>query len=184
MITELIQLVKEKAYEKKKVVLASGKESDFYVDLRNITLHPRGLHMVSSLFFDMIRSKFPGTQAVGGPTLGADPIVAGISMISEMQKKPLFAFIIRKEPKKHGLSKLIEGEKNLSEGMKTVIVEDVVTSGDSSYKAYNAAKDAGLEVQGILAILDREEGAEEFFKEKGITFYSLLKKKDVVGEEI
>lgn len=181
MKQELIKLIKEKAYEKKKVLLASGKESEFYIDLRTITLHPRGIYIVSNLFFEFISTNFPHVTAIGGPTLGADPIVAGVSLISEMKGRPLYAFIIRKEPKKHGLSRLIEGEKNLTKNMKAVILEDVVTSGESSYKAYTIAKDAELDVLAILAIVDREEGAKEFFQEKGIVFLPLLTKKDIIG---
>lgn len=180
MIHELKQLIKDLAYEKKKVILASGRESDFYVDLRAITLHPRGLYLVSNLLFDLIEKKFPTAKAIGGPTLGADPIVAGISLISEIKKSPKFAFIIRKEPKKHGLSKMIEGEKNLSINTPVVIVEDVATSGTSSFKAFNTAKESGFNVLGIVAILDREEGAKEFFQENNILFFSLLKKSDIV----
>ncbi len=181
MLKELTKLIKDIAYERKKVVLASGKESDFYVDLRNITLHPRGLSIVSNLLFEQITSKFPNVKAVGGPTLGADPITAGICVISEQKGQPLYGFIIRKEPKKHGLSKMIEGDKNLPHNCPVVIVEDVVTSGSSSYKAYNIAKEASLNVLGIAAILDREEGATEFFKSNNISFFSLLKKSDILG---
>ncbi len=179
MLNELALMIKDIAYERKKVILASGKESDFYVDLRTITLHPKGLYLVSHLLLDLIKNRFPDAVAVGGPTLGADPIAAGISLVSQIKGIPLYAFIIRKEPKKHGLSKMIEGDKNLPAQAKVVIVEDVVTSGSSSYKAYNIAREAGLDVLGITAILDREEGAKEFFSEKNITFFSLLKKSDI-----
>ncbi len=176
----LLKLIKELAYEKKKVILSSGKESDFYVDLRNITLHPEGLYLVSNLMFDIIEKEFEGVEAVGGPTLGADPIIGGIIYLSHLRNKPLYGFIIRKEPKKHGLSKLIEGDKNLKNIKKVVIVEDVVTTGESSFKAYNAAKDAGLRVEGVIAILDRNDGAKEFFKEKNIKIISIFDKEDVV----
>lgn len=182
MRDKLLKLIREIAYEKKKVILSSGKESDFYIDLRNITLHPEGIYLISNLFFDLIKSNFSDVRAVGGPTLGADPIVAGVSMISYTKNNPIYAFIIRKEPKKHGLAKLIEGDKNLHKGMKALILEDVVTTGESSYKAYNNAKEFGLDVQGILAIVDREDGAKEFFKEKNIIFHSLFTKKDITGE--
>lgn len=181
MIKELANLIKDIAYEKRKVILSSGKESDFYVDLRNITLHPRGLYLTSNLLFELIFDKFPSVKAIGGPTLGADPIAAGICLLSELKGKPLYAFIIRKEPKKHGLNKMIEGEKNLPSNCPVVIVEDVVTSGASSYKAYTVAKESGLNVLGVVAILDREEGAYSFFKDKGISFFSLLKKSDILG---
>lgn len=182
MKNELIELIRNIAYEKKKVVLASGRVSDFYLDLRNITLHPKGIYLVSKLFYNLITTNFKDVKAVGGPTLGADPIVAGVSLISSINNTPLFAFIIRKEPKKHGLAKLIEGDKNLQKNMKVLILEDVVTTGVSSYKAYKTAKEFGLDVQGILAIVDREEGAKEFFESKNIKFLSLLTKKDIIGE--
>ncbi len=182
MKDKLLKLIKELAYEKKRVILSSGKESDFYIDLRNITLHPEGIYLISNLFYEIIRTHFPDIKAVGGPTLGADPIVAGLSMISHIKNNPIVAFIIRKEPKKHGLAKLIEGDKNLYKGMKVLILEDVVTTGESSFKAYDAAMDFGLNVQGILAIVDREEGAKEFFRDKNIKFYSLFTKKDIMGE--
>lgn len=182
MRDRLLKLIREIAYEKKHVILASGKESDFYIDLRNITLHSEGIYLVANLLFELIKTNFPEVKAVGGPTLGADPIVAGVSMISYIKNNPINAFIIRKEPKKHGLSKLIEGDKNLHKGMKVLILEDVVTTGESSFKAYNIAMEFGLDVQGILAIVDREDGAKEFFEGKNIKFHSLFTKKDITGE--
>lgn len=182
MKEKLLKLIREIAYEKKRVILSSGKESDFYIDLRNITLHPEGIYLISNMFYEIIKTDFPDVKAVGGPTLGADPIVAGVSMISYIKKDPIIAFIIRKEPKKHGLAKLIEGDKNLYKDMKVLILEDVVTTGESSFKAYNAAMDFGLNVQGILAIVDREDGAKEFFGAKNIKFRSLFTKKDITGE--
>lgn len=180
MRERLLQIIKELAYEKKKVILASGRESDFYVDLRNVTLHPEGLYLTSNIMFDILKKDFPEVEAVGGPTLGADPIIAGLIFQSHLSKQPLLGFIIRKEPKKHGLSKMIEGDKNLKNIKKVVIIEDVVTTGDSSYKAYNVAQSSGFEVLGIVAILDRDEGAQEFFQEKGIRFQSIFKRDDIL----
>ncbi|MCX7769554.1 MAG: orotate phosphoribosyltransferase [Proteobacteria bacterium] len=182
MKERLLELIKKIAYEKKRVILSSGKESDFYIDLRNITLHPEGLYLVSNLFYEAIQKNFPDVKAIGGPTLGADPIVAGVSLISHMKNNPLTAFIIRREPKKYGLAKLIEGDKNLYKGMKALILEDVVTTGESSFKAYNNAKEFGLDVEGIMAIVDREDGASDFFRKQNIKFYSLFTKKDITGE--
>lgn len=181
MRDELRQLILDRAYEKKKVILASGRESDFYIDLRTITLHPRGLLLTSHLFRELVAAEFPSTKAVGGPTLGADPIVAGVAVVSEQAGSPLAAFIIRKEPKKHGLSKLIEGEKNLSAGMPVVILEDVATSGGSAIKAVDAAREAGLTVLGVAVIVDREEGAAENFAKAGIPFRSLFTRTELIG---
>ncbi len=180
MRQRLLEIIRDLAYEKKKVILASGKESDFYVDLRNVTLHPEGLFLTSKMMFDVLKKDFSAVEAVGGPTLGADPIIAGLIFESYLANSPLLGFIIRKEPKKHGLAKMIEGDRNLKNIKKVVIIEDVVTTGESSYKAYNIAQSSGFEVLGILAILDRDEGAKEFFQEKGIKFVSLFKRDDIL----
>ncbi|MCX7990421.1 MAG: orotate phosphoribosyltransferase [Proteobacteria bacterium] len=180
MREKLLNIIKELGYEKKKVILASGRESDFYVDLRNVTLHPEGLYLTSNIMFEILKKEFSEVEAVGGPTLGADPIIAGLIYQSYLKNSPLMGFIIRKEPKKHGLSKMIEGDKNLNNLKKVVIIEDVVTTGESSYKAYNIALSSGFDVLGILAILDRDEGADEFFREKGIKFISIFKRDDIL----
>ncbi|MGQ9693422.1 MAG: orotate phosphoribosyltransferase [Thermodesulfobacteriota bacterium] len=175
---KLWELLKEKAYRKGKVILTSGKESDFYIDCRPVTLHPEGGYLVGKLFYDLIKSGPEKIQGVGGLTMGADPIATAISLISFMEGDPINAFIIRKEPKKHGRSLWIEGIDNLNEGSKVAIVEDVVTTGGSTIKAIEKATEERLKVVKVLAIVDRNEGGRENIKKCGYNLESLFTKED------
>jgi len=177
----LKELLLQLSYEKKQVTLASGRVSDFYFDGRQTALHPEGAYLIGELFFEKLQTLPQKTDAVGGPTLGADPLVTAVSVVSHLKQKPIPAFIIRKEPKKHGTTNCIEGLKNLKTGMKVVILEDVVTTGDSSIVAAGKAKDAGLDVHSIIAVVDRQEGAREAIEKAGFHFDCLFTKSDLVG---
>src|SRR5512138_413470 len=177
----LKQIILELSYEKRKVTLASGRESDFYFDGKQTTLHAEGGLLVGRLFFDAIKD-VAGVQAVGGITLGADPIATATSIAAFLAGKPLHAFIIRKEPKGHGTGQWLEGRKNLPPGSKVVIVEDVVTTGGSSMKAVNRAKEEGLEVLGIVTLVDREEGGRENIEKEGYWLKAIFTKGELVGE--
>lgn len=174
----LLQLLKEKAYRKGKVILTSGKESDFYIDCRPVTLHPEGAYLVGRLLYERIRGYSIPVQGVGGPTLGADPIVTAVSLVSFMEGHPFAAFIIRKEPKKHGRSLWIEGIDNLPEGAPVVIVEDVVTTGGSTIRSIDRAEEAGLKVVRVLALVDREEGGRENIRARGFEMDALFHRSD------
>jgi len=177
----LLQLLKEKAYRKGKVILTSGKESDFYIDCRPVTLHPEGAYLVGRLLYERIREFAIPVEGVGGPTLGADPIVTAVSLISFMERHPLAAFIIRKEPKKHGRSLWIEGIDNLREGAPVVIVEDVVTTGGSTIRSIDRAEEAGLKVVRVLALVDREEGGRENIRGRGFEMEAIFHRVDFEG---
>jgi orotate phosphoribosyltransferase len=178
--TRLLQIVREKSYEKREVTLTSGRKSDFYVDGKQTTLDSEGGYLVGKLFHEKIkRSKIP-VEAVGGPTLGADPIVTAISIVSYLEGSPIPAFIIRKEPKKHGTASWIEGDKSLNPGTRVAIVEDVVTTGGSMLKAIEIVKAQGLEVVQVLALVDREEGGRENLAKEGYNLESILTKTDIV----
>ncbi len=151
--------------------LSSGKMSTYYMDLRTITLDPEGGYIIGNLIFELIKEKNP--DAIGGLTLGADPISYATSMISYIKKQPIKPFVVRKEPKGHGTGKQIEG--NVKPGERVFIVEDVVTTAGSSLKAAKVAKDFGLEILGIIAIVDREEGGEENIRKEGFDFYPVFK---------
>jgi orotate phosphoribosyltransferase len=176
----LKQIVRELSYEKRQVTLASGRQSDFYFDGKQTTLHAEGGLLVGKLFYAAIKD-VPGVQAVGGITLGADPIATATSIAALLAGQPLHAFIIRKEPKGHGTGQWLEGRKNLPAGTKVVIVEDVVTTGGSSMKAVNRAKEEGLDVLGIVALVDREEGGRENIEAEGYWLKSIFTKSEVVG---
>ncbi|MDP2681551.1 MAG: orotate phosphoribosyltransferase [Deltaproteobacteria bacterium] len=179
--SRLLQIIKEKSYEKKEVTLASGRKSDFYIDCRQTTLHPEGAYLVGKILYDMVKGLDSVVAAVGGPTMGADPIATAIAVVSWLEGDPLPAFIVRKEPKKHGFGQWIEGKKNLANGAKVAIVEDVVTTGGSSLLAVKMAEEEGLKVCAVFAIVDREEGGGEKIREAGYEFKAIFTKRDVVG---
>ena len=177
---KLKSIIKELSYEKRKVTLASGRESDFYFDGKQTTLHAEGGFLVGRLFYEAIKD-VDGVQAVGGITMGADPIATATSIAALLAGQPLHAFIIRKEPKGHGTGQWLEGRKNLPPGTKVVIVEDVVTTGGSSMKAVNRAKEEGLDVLGIVSLVDREEGGRENIEAEGYWLKAIFVKSELVS---
>lgn len=175
-----LTILREKSYEKRKVILSSGRESDFYIDCKQATLDAEGALLTGRLFCDMLeRDGMP--DAVGGITLGADPIVTAISLTSALRGNPIPAFIIRKEPKKHGTAQWLEGTKNLSPGMNVAIVEDVVTTGASTLRAIERAQGFGLVVSRVLCIIDRNEGGAETVAEKGFRLESMFRREEIEG---
>ena len=164
------------SYEKREVVLASGKKSNFYFNGKQTSLHPEGSYLLGYALYDLITTKYPTVEAVGGPTLGADPLVTSIAFA-----KKLPAFIIRKEPKTHGTRAWIEGDKNVPQGSHVVIVEDVITSGGSALNACKKAQECGLDVIGVATIIDREEGGREALKKAGFNLEVLFVKSDLIG---
>jgi orotate phosphoribosyltransferase len=174
----LLDLLKTKAYTRGKVILTSGKESDFYIDCRPVTLHPEGAYLVGKLLFERLQNVQGIVQGVGGMTMGADPIATAVSLTSYLQGKPIPAFIIRKEPKRHGRGLWIEGINNLPEGTAVAIVEDVITTGGSTIKAIERATEEGLKVVRVVALVDREEGGKENLKKLGYELESLFTRRD------
>lgn len=165
-------ILKNKSILKGDFTLASGKKSNYYIDARLTTLDPEGVNLISRIFLDEIK-KNPEIKVVGGPTMGADPIVGATIALSHELGKSLSGFLVRKEEKGHGTGKIIEG--NLKEGDKVAVVEDVVTTGGSVFKAIDAIEKFGAKVEKILVVVDREAGGEELFKEKGYELFSIFK---------
>lgn len=172
---ELIQLLKRDALQFGDFVLASGKRSSFYIDCRKVTLSAEGAAVVGQAILELLGSE--PFDAVGGMTLGADPILAAVLTIAGLQKKPLRGFIVRKEAKGHGTGKLIEGP--MQEGDRVVIVEDVSTTGGSALKAVDAVQGAGARVVRVVTLLDRLSGAREAFESRGIPFSALATSTDL-----
>ncbi len=170
----LARLLFERSYEERKVTLASGKESDFYLDCKQTTLHPEGLYLAGRFFLEAVRRGKKKVMGVGGPTLGSDPLAAACAVISFLDGDPIPAFIIRKEPKGHGTRAWVEGAKHLESGTPVAIIEDVVTTGGSSIKAADKAKEAGLDVVKIVCLVDRGEGGAEAIRAAGYEFDSIL----------
>ncbi|MBI3312886.1 MAG: orotate phosphoribosyltransferase [Candidatus Omnitrophica bacterium] len=154
----LLQMIKEKAVVRGERTLASGKKSNFYIDGKQVTLDPQGILVVGKLILSMIQSL--NANAIGGPTLGADPIATAVALLSSQTGKPLKAFIVRKEAKKHGMQKMIEGPA-IQEGDRVVMVEDVITTGGSVLTAIQEIEKLKARVVKVICLLDRNEGASE-----------------------
>ncbi len=178
---ELKTIICELSYEEREVTLASGRRSNFYFDGKQTTLHSRGGLLVGQAFWEEVKQFGETIDGVGGLTLGADPIATATSIAAQLDGVNVHAFIIRKEPKGHGTGQWLEGRKNLPPGSKVVIVEDVTTTGASSMKAVERAKEEGLEVVGIVTLVDREEGAREAIEGAGQVLRTVFTKSEVVG---
>jgi orotate phosphoribosyltransferase len=174
-IDELKVLVKRDAVKYGKFILASGKESDFYVDLRKVTLHPKGAALIGELIYDIIKDSH--VDAVGGMSIGADPIATATSLAAFRAGREIMAFLVRKAQKDHGTRNLIEGP--IAPGQRAVVVEDVVTTGASTIAAIEQIKQAGLSIEMVVAILDRCEGGREAIEALGYEVRSLLKRTDL-----
>jgi len=176
MKERLIELLKEKSViTGVERILTSGRKSNYYIDCKMTTLDPEGANLVGKLILEALESY--QIDAIGGFTLGADPIVSAVATVSYQLGKPLPAFIVRKEPKKHGEQKMIEGP--FKKGWKVAIVDDVCTTGGSILKACKAVEEAGGKVILTMAIVDRLEGGRENIEKNGYKFISLLTKKDL-----
>ncbi|NUQ33656.1 MAG: orotate phosphoribosyltransferase [Planctomycetaceae bacterium] len=158
------------------VKLASGKMSDFYIDGRITSLDGRGLLLIGEAFYNLYKDR--GLDAVGGPTLGADPIVSAVAYTFALKGKPINAFIIRKEPKGYGKQAWVEGPA-LKPGAKVAILEDVCTTGGSALKAIEGLRQQyEPEIVSVSCLVDRQEGAAEAFAKAGLKFEPLFTRKD------
>ena len=179
MRDELLYLLKRDAYKKGEFKLSYGKTSEHYVNCKPVTLTGRGMTLAGLLMLGHLE---PGTKAVGGLTLGADPLVTGISVVSALDKSIIDALIVRKEAKGHGTQAWIEGP-TLPEGSIVTVVEDVITTGGSAIQAVKKIRDIGYKVNRVVAIVDRQEDGEAdvVMKEEGLELRSLFTLKDFYG---
>lgn len=166
----LTDLFRERALKFGDFTLASGKKASYYLDGKQITLHSRGLKLVSEGLLELMPAS--GIDAVGGMSIGADPMIAGVLSAAARQNRDLIGVLVRKESKGHGTNRYVEGP--LQPGMKVVIVEDVVTTGGSSLLAVDRIQEFGCEVVQVLAIIDRMEGGAQNFAARNLPFQSLL----------
>lgn len=184
---ELLELLRTRAFERRPVVLASGRASSFYIDCKRVTLDARGHVLVGRVLFSRItgyEARSGRTVAgVGGLTLGADPIASAVAYTSALEGHPIPAFIVRKEPKKHGTAQYLEGLENIASGAEVIVVEDVVTTGESAAKAVLRAREAGLAVTRVLGLVDRLEGGREALEALGIELETLFTRADFLPEE-
>ncbi|MDZ7963643.1 MAG: orotate phosphoribosyltransferase [Nostoc sp. DedSLP03] len=172
---KLLDLFCQLAYQEGDFLLSSGLRSSYYVNKTQVTLHPQGALAVGRLLFPLLPVD---TQAVGGLTMGADPIVTAVSIVSVYENRPIPALIIRKEAKGYGTKAYIEGP-SLPEGAKVVVLEDVVTTGQSALKAVERLKDAGYTVNQVISLVDRQQGGGELYESAGLKFETLFSIQEV-----
>ena len=176
----MVALLRERSFEARRVVLASGKESDFFIDCKQTVLTAEGHALVGELMFAML-DDFPECQAVAGVELGGCPLASAVSLVSHQRGKDLPALYVRKQQKDHGTAKLVEHDKALFPGIRVVLLEDVITTGGSSLKAVSALRAVGADVVGVGALVDRLEGGAEAIRAAGLQLSSLASRTDFMG---
>ncbi len=177
----LIDLLRREALWTGQFTLASGRTSHYYVDGRKVTLAAEGAALLAAGVLDVLAGR-PEVEAVGGLTMGADPIVGATLALAGLRGKALKGFLVRKEPKGHGTGQLVEGP--VGPGMTVAIVEDVATTGGSALKAVEAVEAMGGRVACVIAMLDRLEGAAGAFETRGLDFYALATIRDLGVEPL
>ncbi len=175
---ELLDLILRVSFEKRKIVLSSGKESDFYLDLRTTLMRPRGVRLAGALTYEKLLSG-PRIEAVGGMAVGAVPYVAAVlaAAAEADPATPLLGFFVRKEAKKHGMGRQIEGA--FAEGQTVALVEDTTTTGGSTLEALDIVERAGGKVARVLCLVERGEGAAAAFAERGVTLEAIFTRADL-----
>jgi orotate phosphoribosyltransferase len=171
----LLELIRREAVHHGDVKLSKGGTSTYYIDCRLLTTHPEGAFLVGEIILDMLGDE--EVDAIGGPTLGADPIVGAVCYASFCRNQPLPGFIVRQATKEHGMQKMIEG--HLAPGARVVVVEDVLTSGGSVLDAIRKVEDAGGQVVRVIGIVDRLQGARETLEGAGYEFTPIFTREDL-----
>lgn len=173
---KLLVLLKKEALKKGRFVLSSGRISSYYLDGRIITLTPKGAYLVAAIILELIKDK--AIDAIGGPTLGADPIVGAIAVLSHIKHFPIKTFIVRKAAKGHGTKRQIEGPA-LEKNSRVVLVDDVATIGGALIEAKTALNQIGVKVDRAIVIVDRDEGARESLAKAGCKLESIFTIEDL-----
>lgn len=175
--SELVSLIGTKALKRGTFRLASGREASFYLDAKQVVLDARGSMLVGRAILEKLKALGPLPDAVGGMSIGADPITSAVVTMAGVEGLPLKGFMVRKEPKDHGTKKYIEGP--VAPGQRVVIVEDVTTTGGSSLLAIDRAQEFGLVVERVVTVIDRLAGAQAAFAARGIPLESLVTIRDL-----
>ncbi|MFM7107716.1 MAG: orotate phosphoribosyltransferase [Planctomycetaceae bacterium] len=177
LLRELIDLISARALKRGTFRLASGREASFYLDAKQVVLEARGSMLVGRAILERLKSLGPLPDAVGGMSIGADPITSAVVTMAGVEGLPLKGFLVRKEPKDHGTKKYVEGP--VEPGQRVVIVEDVVTTAGSSLVAIDRARDFGLVVERVVVVIDRLAGGREALAARGIPLEPLVTIRDL-----
>jgi orotate phosphoribosyltransferase len=177
----LRELLRVRSFARKKVVLASGRESDFFIDCKQTVLTAEGHARVGAVLFEAL-AKLPPVVAVAGVELGGCPLASAVALVSFQRGAPLDAIYVRKDVKDHGSKRLLEGNSTLPPGAAVAIVEDVVTTGGSTLKAAAKLRDAGYVVAGVVAVVDRLEGGREAIEAEGLPLVALYTRRDFIPD--
>lgn len=180
MKDRLIELVIGKAFkysEEPVFKLVSGRLSNYYFDCKPVTLSPEGMYLIGNLVFAAVYNLEP--KGIGGLTLGADPIASSVAYTSYLKGLPIEAFVVRKTAKSHGTMQWIEG--NITKGDKVVIVDDVITTGNSTIEAITRSQEAGLNIVKVIALIDRQEGGKEAIEALGYKLTSIITREEVMN---
>ena len=161
----LADLLRRNSLVRGEITLSSGKKSNYYLDCKLTTLSPEGALLTGYCLLELLDDMDLKPDAIGGLSMGADPVVSAAVVVSELEHRPLPGFLVRKEAKQHGRQKQIEGI-NDPRGKKVVIVDEVCTTGGSTQEAIDAAEREGCEVIGVVSLVDREEGGSEMLRQK------------------
>lgn len=181
MQQRLKELLLQKSYRKGRIKLSSGRESDFYIDGKQTTLDAEGAFLCGHLLYALINREGQRIGGVGGMTLGADPLVTAVSIVSYLEGNPIPAFIVRKEPKSHGTENYIEGRENLTDGASVALLEDVVTTGGTLLQVIERVKIQGLKVEVVATVVDRQEGGAEALAAEGFTLLSVFTREQLLA---
>lgn len=175
----LVRMLATRSARRGTFTLSSGRQSSLYIDARLTTMTPDGQRLIGELGLAALRQVGWRADAIGGLTLGADPISYAICHASAEGEHPLRAFTVRKEPKGHGTGKQVEGP--VSSADRVVIVEDTITTGGSAARAIEAVRNAGMEILGVLALVDREEGGREHLESLGLPVHAITRANEIVS---
>ena len=177
----LRQLLRRKSLVRGTFTLASGRKSEYYLDCKLTTLDPEGAVLTGYTILELLESQGIQPEAIGGPTIGADPIVAAVAAVSYLEGKPVPAFLVRKERKTHGCEKQIEGIE-VAPGLKVVVVDDVCTTGGSTIDAIAAVEKAGLVIIAVVSLVDREEGGSDVLRRK-YPYYPVFTARELLEDD-
>ena len=181
MLKELTDIILEKSLkvaDEPIFELASGKKSNIYIDCRKTTKNARGAYLIGNIIYDKISDL--GVDAIGGLTMGADPVADAVAYTSVLKGKLINSFSVRKKAKEHGLKRVIEGDVN--NGNRVVIVDDVATTGQSTIEAIENARAGGLHVVKVIILVDRQEGGRENILKHNVDYEAILTKQDLLDE--